>query len=160
MTLVDNPTSLNGQEALEIGRLADKIGALLSEQDKTTDSGDFKVQLTIDGRELDGAVMPASVLKLVAELLLDVASGREVTVAPYGIPLGTEAIAAVLGVSRPWVASLVDNETLPGTKVGTKRRVPLGAVIDYRRNDDRQRAVTDWAWLDEDEDLVEDSTDD
>jgi excisionase family DNA binding protein len=87
---------------------------------------------------------------LLLDLLEDVAEGRDVTVAPAGLPVGTELASELLGVSRPWLTTLLDRGDIPSTRVGSKRRVRLGDLLAYRRADDaRRRQGLTWEFLDE-----------
>ncbi len=94
--------------------------------------------------------LPADLVNLLVQLLDDVALGRDVTPAPTGLPIGTELASELLGVSRPWLTTLLDRDEIPSTRVGSKRRVRLGDLLDYRRADDdrRNRGLT-WEFLDE-----------
>jgi excisionase family DNA binding protein len=87
---------------------------------------------------------------LLLDLLDDVAEGRDVTVAPAGLPVGTELASELLGVSRPWLTTLLDRGDIPSTRAGSKRRVRLGDLLAYRRADDeRRRQALTWEFLDE-----------
>ena len=95
--------------------------------------------------------VPPSLASALIDLLDDVSEGRDVTTAPAGLPVGTELAADLLGVSRPWLTTLLDRGVLPSSRVGTKRRVRLGDLIAYRRTDDRtRRATLTWEFLDRD----------
>lgn len=91
------------------------------------------------------------IAELITTVLDDVSYGREVTSAPANLPIGTEVASELLGVSRPWLTTLLDRGEIPSTRVGTKRRMRLGDVLAFRRDDDarRDRLLT-WDFLDED----------
>jgi excisionase family DNA binding protein len=94
--------------------------------------------------------LPAELVRQLVELLDDVAEGREVTSAPANLPIGTELGADLLGVSRPWLTTLLDRGEIASTRVGSKRRVRLGDLLNYRRADDaRRRSGLSWEFLDE-----------
>jgi excisionase family DNA binding protein len=119
--------------------LADNLrAAIAGEQAVTIAVGDRSNQL------------PPDLVALLLDLLEDVAEGRDITVAPAGLPVGTELASELLGVSRPWLTTLLDRGEIPSTRVGSKRRVRLGELLAYRRADDarRQQALT-WEFLDE-----------
>jgi len=120
--------------------LADDLRAAgTSEQAVTIAVGDHSHQL------------PPDLVALLLDLLDDVAEGRDVTVAPTGFPVGTELASELLGVSRPWLTTLLDRGDIPSTRVGSKRRVRLGDLLAYRRADDaRRRQALTWEFLDED----------
>jgi excisionase family DNA binding protein len=119
--------------------LADDLRAAgTSEQAVTIAAGDHSYQLSPD------------LVALLLDLLDDVAEGRDVTVAPAGLPVGTELASELLGVSRPWLTTLLDRGEIPSTRVGSKRRVRLGALLAYRRADDARRSQgLTWEFLDE-----------
>jgi excisionase family DNA binding protein len=130
---------------MAVGRLADVVRQALPDE-----NGDVKLLFEVGG--VGGAqVVPAGVVRLICDLLDDLAEGRAVTVAPYDLPVGTEAAAALLGVSRPWVTTLVDRGELPGERIGSKRRIRLGDLVAFRRADDARRRAEagDWSFLDE-----------
>lgn len=106
-----------------------------------------KVQVTIGEST---AALPAEVVAQLGALLADLAEGRSVTVAPADLPVGTEWAAELLGVSRPWLATMLDRGDIPMQRVGSKRRVLLGDLMAYRRADDRRRQQAQtWDFLDE-----------
>ena len=84
------------------------------------------------------AHVPASVAAQIAGLLHDVVDGRIVVAAPFDLPVGTEAAADLLGVSRQWLTTLLDRGAIPMRRNGSKRRVLLGDLIAYRRADARR----------------------
>jgi excisionase family DNA binding protein len=105
------------------------------------------IAVSIGGRNYP---LGPELVELVATLLDDVSYGREVTSAPASLPIGTELASELLGVSRPWLTTLLDRGEIPSTRTGTKRRVRLGDVLAYRRADDKRReASLTWDFLDE-----------
>ncbi|HRE00159.1 MAG TPA: excisionase family DNA-binding protein [Ilumatobacteraceae bacterium] len=105
------------------------------------------IAVSIGGRNYP---LGPELVALVATLLDDVSYGREVISAPAGLPIGTELASELLGVSRPWLTTLLDRGEIPSTRAGTKRRMRLGDVLAYRRADERRReAVLTWDFLDE-----------
>jgi excisionase family DNA binding protein len=94
--------------------------------------------------------LPPDLVALLLDLLDDVAEGRDVTVAPAQLPIGTELASELIGVSRPWLTTLLDRGDIPSTRVGSKRRIRLGNLLAYRRADDeRRRQALTWEFLDE-----------
>jgi excisionase family DNA binding protein len=92
--------------------------------------------------------VPVAALRALVDLLEDLSEGREATVAPGDLAVGTAEAARLLGVSRTWIAELVDRGDLPGERVGSKRRVPLAALVAQRREQlarqrERARALGD-----------------
>ncbi|MEP7225260.1 MAG: helix-turn-helix domain-containing protein [Actinomycetota bacterium] len=103
--------------------------------------------ISVDDRMV---ILPAQLVTALVELLDDIGEGRAVTSAPAGLPLGTEVASELLGVSRPWLTTLLDRGDIPSSRVGTKRRIRLGDLLAYRRSDDsRRREALTWEFLDE-----------
>ncbi len=108
---------------------------------------DGSATLSIEDRTI---TVPAELANSLVELLEDISEGRDVTSAPAGLPLGTEVASDLLGVSRPWLTTLLDRGDIPSSKVGSKRRVRLGDLLAYRRSDDiRRREGLTWEFIDE-----------
>ncbi len=82
-----------------------------------------------DGEPL---VLPAPVLKAIAEVLEAASDGDAPFVLRSSDDLTTEQAASVLGVSRPTVVRMIEAGKLPAHKVGTHRRLALGDVVAYR----------------------------
>ena len=103
--------------------------------------------LSIEDRTI---TIPTELAAALVELLEDISEGRDVTSAPAGLPLGTEVASDLLGVSRPWLTTLLDRGDIPSSKVGSKRRIRLGDLLAYRRSDDiRRREGLAWEFIDE-----------
>lgn len=93
-------------------------------------------ELTIPGAKGHGAKrvpVPREACDALAEALAHLAKGDGVTVVPIHPELTTQEAADVLHVSRPHLIELVEAGTLPHRMVGTHRRIPLEAVLKYRR---------------------------
>lgn len=134
-TKTDQRLRLRGRNAAEI---VDAIRA----------SGADEVAISIGNERYR---LDPEIAELITTVLDDVSYGHEVTSAPANLPIGTEVASELLGVSRPWLTTLLDRGEIPSTRVGTKRRMRLGDVLAFRRADDarRDRLLT-WDFLDED----------
>jgi excisionase family DNA binding protein len=73
--------------------------------------------------------LPDSVLKLVRQILTEMAQGHAVSLSALPKELSTQQAATVLGVSRPFVIKLMDEGQLAYRKVGSHRRVMLDEVM-------------------------------
>ena len=92
-----------------------------------------------------------NILNLIVQLLDSFSEGKVPTVAPYDLMIGTEAVAKVLGVSRQWLTKLIDKGDLPAQLIGTKRRIQLGDLMEFKYKDKARRLANaqDWSFLDD-----------
>lgn len=102
---------------------------------------DKPVEVKVKGSGAKGEtlVLPASSLKLLADILQQMAQGHGVAVLPIDAELSTQQAAEVLHVSRPFLVKLLDERKLPHRKVGAHRRVLLRDVLDYKQKVDSER---------------------
>lgn len=80
----------------------------------------------------DRVEVPVEVHRALLQVVAALQAGKAVTVAPQSMTLTTQQAADVLGVSRPTVVKLLDRGNIPFDRVGDRRKVQLGDVLDYR----------------------------
>lgn len=83
--------------------------------------------------------LPASAIKLLQQILAELANGNAVTVAPKHSYVTTQQAADMLNVSRPFLVGLLDDRAIPFKRVGNRRRIRLDDVLAYKRRDDMHR---------------------
>jgi len=95
--------------------------------------------------------LPAPAVRLLVELLDHMASGRAVTLIPTHAELTTQQVADMLGVSRPFIVKEIEAFRLPARRVGTRRRVMFGDLVQYKQrvDADRQHALDRMAAIDQ-----------
>ena len=59
-------------------------------------------------------------------------AGKAVTIAPQTMTLTTQQAADLLGVSRPTVVRLINDNVMPAERIGNRHRLLLDDVLSYR----------------------------
>ena len=96
---------------------------------------------TENKKEID---IPARAVRLLMNILEEMAAGHSVKVTPIQNELTTQEAADLLNVSRPYLVSLLEQNKIPHRKVGTKRRIRAEDVLAYKANIETKRlAVLD-----------------
>lgn len=83
--------------------------------------------------------LPASAIRLLLDLLTEMAAGNAVTLIPVHAQLTTQQAADILNVSRPFLVTLLEEGKIPHLKVGTHRRILFEDLMRYKKSVDRER---------------------
>ncbi len=99
--------------------------------------------------------IPTPALRLLKEILDQMAHGNGVAVTPLHAELTTRQAADLLQVSRTHLVQLLDDGRIPCRRVGAHRRVRARDILDYRRDAEsrRREALDELTALDQDFDL-------
>jgi excisionase family DNA binding protein len=104
----------------------------------------LRLQILEDDRPGETLAIPASALRLLSDILTQMAQGNAVTLIPHHADLTTQKAADFLNVSRPFLIGLLEKGDIPYRKVGTHRRIQFRDLLDYKRRLDTAReAVLD-----------------
>ena len=120
---------VGAKEAASAGKVAEAM---------TTGSAVGVVLAFPDGRQIP---LPQSLINVVLESAKELAEGHSITVLPSDAVLTPAEVAELLGLSRPFVARLLDDgviaaERLPGSR---HRRVRLADALAFAERRDRRR---------------------
>lgn len=90
----------------------------------------IEVKITVGRVEV---ALPLAALKILTDVLAELANGNAVTVVPHHAELTTQQAADLLNVSRPHLVQQLEKGEIPFHKVGTHRRIRMGDLMAYRR---------------------------
>ena len=116
-----------------------QIAAFLSAKQETQ-----RIEL-VDGEQQRQVVeLPIYAIRLLGEILSELALGNTVKVVPIHAELTTQEGADLLNVSRPHLVKLLDEGVMPHTKTGRHRRIKFADLMEYKnRREQDSHAILD-----------------
>ncbi|WLH06124.1 helix-turn-helix domain-containing protein [Pseudomonas lurida] len=88
-------------------------------------------------------VLPTSALRLLVDILGELAMGNAVKVVPVHAELTSQEAADLLNVSRPHLVKMLEEGAIPFTKTGRHRRIRFSDLMAFkqRRDEESQAAM-------------------
>ena len=96
-----------------------------------------RIELVDEQQKRQVVELPAFALRLLDNILSELALGNAVKVVPIHAELTTQEAADLLNVSRPHLVKLLDEGVIPHTKTGRHRRVRFADLMAYKELRDR-----------------------
>ncbi len=122
-TARDIATALAGQRAL---------AAFLHTKTETQ-----RIDVFDDQEQPHAIELPTAALRLLVNILAELAEGNAVQVMPVHAQVTTQEAADLLNVSRPHFIKLLEQGILPFHKTGKHRRIAFTDVVAYKAQRDR-----------------------
>ncbi|MFN8494307.1 MAG: helix-turn-helix domain-containing protein [Caldilineaceae bacterium] len=122
------PVTPSATEALLAQETSRRLATLLGEKPEV------KVQIVKENDAAEILTIPSSAMRLLVNILAEMAQGNAVVLTPIHAELSTQQAADLLNVSRPYLVELLDNGVIPHHKVGTHRRVLLEDLLRYKND--------------------------
>lgn len=98
------------------------------------------IQIFDDKNQAHQVELPTSALRLLVDILSELADGNAVKVVPIHSELTTQEAADMLNVSRPHLVKLLESGALPFHKAGKHRRVRFADLMTFKTQRDRSSA--------------------
>ncbi|NYT76290.1 helix-turn-helix domain-containing protein [Alcaligenaceae bacterium] len=95
------------------------------------------IQIFDDQNRAHQVELPTSALRLLVDVLAELADGNAVQVVPIHAELTTQEAADLLNVSRPHLVKLLEDGLLPFHKTGKHRRVRFADLIQFKTERER-----------------------
>lgn len=95
-----------------------------------------RIELIDETQQREVVELPTFALRLLGEILSELALGNAVRVVPIHAELTTQEGADMLNVSRPHLVKLLDQGALPHTKTGRHRRIKFADLMAYKEQRD------------------------
>lgn len=96
-----------------------------------------RIELIDQSQQREVIELPTVALRLLGEILSELALGNTVKVVPIQAELTTQEGADMLNVSRPHLVKLLDEGALPHTKTGRHRRIKFNDLMAYKEQRDQ-----------------------
>lgn len=100
---------------------------------------DVRLRIRPDDKPEETITLPLSALRLLADILTEMAKGNAVTLIPLHAELTTQQAADLLNVSRPFLIEQLEKGAIPFRKVGKHRCILFQDLMAYKQKMDQNR---------------------
>jgi excisionase family DNA binding protein len=97
---------------------------------------DVRVQLVCENVATTELSLPAPAVRMLSDILKELAKGNSVTLVPNDAILSTQEAADILNVSRPFVVSLLVSGKIPYQRLGSHRRILFRDLMAFKAKSD------------------------
>jgi excisionase family DNA binding protein len=99
-----------------------------------------RIQIFDEKNQAHQVELPTSALRLLVDILSELADGNAVKVVPIHAELTTQEAADLLNVSRPHLVKLLESGALPFHRAGKHRRMRFADLMAFKEERERSSA--------------------
>ncbi len=148
-------TDMNASNASAFPEAREVAAAVQGQRDLaaylTTRTDTQRIEIYDAENKAHAVDLPTSALRLLVDILGELALGNSVKVVPVHAELTTQEAADLLNVSRPHLVKLLEEGALPHFKTGRHRRVLFSDLMAFKskRDEASRKAMDDLSQLSE-----------
>jgi excisionase family DNA binding protein len=117
------PSAKDRELAAESVRALETLSALNHE---------LRVEVLDEGVPMAQLSLPAPAVRMLSDILSEMAKGNSVTLIPTDTMLSTQEAADMLSVSRPFLVNLLETGRIPYQRLGSHRRIRFQDLMAFK----------------------------